>query len=93
MKSLKIIKAIVFVLTVAIFFTFGLVVYKLSTSSSKDISKEIKKLELNQPAGSEIENIKIEDNILFIHVKNGGLKERVIVIDSKENKIKSEIIL
>jgi len=90
---LRVVKAIVFVLTISIFFTFGLVIYKLTENPSKNNTIEKQRFELNQPAGSEIQGFKIDGEFVYIHVKNGGKKERILVIDTNKNKTKSEIIL
>lgn len=82
MDKLKLIKITVAVLS--FFIVFGML------SAAGIIYKKIRTPEiaasavsLAQPAGSTIENYKISDSNLFILVKNGGLPDRIIILNPR----------
>lgn len=83
MDKLKLIKFAVVVLTFLI--VFGMlsaagIIYKKTRAPEIPAAA----VSLAQPAGSTIENYKITDSNLFVLVKNGGLPDRIIVINPRQ---------
>ena len=83
MDKLKLIKILVAALT--FFIIFGMlnavtIIYKKTHTPEVPVST----LNLAQPTGSTIENFKISDSNLFILVKNGGLQDRIIIINPRQ---------
>lgn len=80
MDKLKLIKMTVAVLTFLI--VFGMLsaagmIYKKTRAPEIPVAA----VSLAQPAGSSVESFKISDSNLFILVKNGGLPDRIIVLN------------
>lgn len=90
MNKLKAIKIIVFFLTFlmvfATLFLLGTMVKKMK--STPQSFAEIVSLE--QPAGSSIESIFFNNNNAYLLIKNGGMADRVLILD-KEHKLISTI--
>lgn len=80
MDKLKILKAIVALLTFLLVFglltALGTIYKKVSAPAPKNISTGLK-----QPAGSSIESFKIDEGRLYLLVKNGGLADRIIIVN------------
>ncbi len=83
MDKLKLIKILVAALT--FFIIFGMlnavtIIYQKTRTPEAPASA----LSLAQPAGSTIENFKISDSNLFVLIKNGGLQDRIIIINPRQ---------
>ncbi len=80
MDKLKILKAIVALLTFLL--VFGLLtalgtIYQKATAPAPQGSSQ----NLRQPDGSSIEDFRISDGRLYLLVKNGGLADRIIIVN------------
>lgn len=83
MDKLKLIKILVAALT--FFIIFGMlnavtIIYQKTRAPEVPASA----LSLAQPTGSTIENFKISDSNLFVLIKNGGLQDRIIIINPRQ---------
>lgn len=90
MDKLKLIKILVAALT--FFIIFGMlnavtIIYQKTRTPEVPASA----LRLAQPAGSTIENFKISDSNLFVLIKNGGLQDRIIIINPRQPQNKTVI--
>lgn len=86
MDKLKLVKTVVFVLTfLLVFGSLALLgtLFKKTRSSSAVIPEAI---HLNEPAGSSVRSIKIKDNLLYITAGNGGVGDRIIILDTASGK-------
>lgn len=93
MDKLKLIKTIVVILTFMLIFgtllLLGSIIKKTQTTTAP-IPEQIL---LKQPAGSRIAQILPHNENLYILIKDGGLSDRIIIINSPNGKINSTIIL
>lgn len=93
MDKLKLVKNVVFVLTFVLIFGSMLLLGSLFKKTRQKAITLPSNTSLEQPIGSNIENIVEQDGYLYILVKNGGLSDRIIVLDTKSAKKLSEINL
>ncbi|MBE6448918.1 MAG: hypothetical protein E7018_06470 [Alphaproteobacteria bacterium] len=83
MNKLKLIKAIVFILTFLL--VFGMltaigVIYKKASQPKPQIPSST----LQQPEGSRIESFKVIEDKIYLLIKHGGKPDRIIIF-SPEN--------
>lgn len=93
MDKLKLIKTIVFILTfLLIFGTLMLLgsIFKKTHSAATPLPQAIS---LEQPIGSNLEQIAEKNNNLYLLVRDGGLPDRVIIFDTQTGKTLSTISL
>lgn len=93
MDKLKLVKTIVFFLTFLLVFGTLLLlgsIIKKTGSSEQTIPQQVN---LNQPAGSRIAKILPQDGSLFLLIKDGGVSDRVMIMDAASGQIISTIIL
>lgn len=90
MDKLKLIKSIVFVLTLLLiigsFSIIMLLFKKTSTPSTLNA-----KINLEEPYGSYIKDFKIKDDYIYILTSGGGKEDRIIIYDTTTNKQVSTI--
>lgn len=93
MKKINFIKALVFIMTFALF--FGLFVMIGLLTDTKDKSKVMlaENISINQPIGSNIKNVLTNDNYLYIVVSGGNLADRIVIFDTNDGSIISNISL
>ncbi len=82
MDKLKIIKFVVAILS--FFLVFGMlctvgIIYKQVSKASRAAAN----ISLSQPQGSSIADYQISQDRAYILIKNGGLADRIIVLDIK----------
>lgn len=94
MDKLKIIKIVVFVMTFLLIFgtlyAFGLI-YKQTTHKSSPA--QATSINLNQTKGSYIAALSSNGNELYLLIKGGGLSDRIISFDTKNQSIVSTLTL
>ncbi|MFV0626918.1 MAG: DUF6476 family protein [Alphaproteobacteria bacterium] len=91
MNSLKIIKAVVFFLTflmIAGLITLSLIISKKVKKTPVQIATEIS---LEQPQGTEIQQISSNDKFLYVLIKNQASKDKIIIINTESGKTVSTI--
>lgn len=81
MDKLKIVKAIVFILTFLLVFGVLTVLGLLFQKTKKVNAPLPSEFSLNQPQGSTIASFKEVNGLLYILVKDGGLEDRIVVLD------------
>ncbi|MDR1694186.1 MAG: hypothetical protein LBR70_03220 [Lactobacillaceae bacterium] len=93
MTTVKIMKGLVFALTFAIFFglfIFAALIPAKNKSSAAFIEENIV---LDQPLGSNIKNVLIKDNYLYIVISGGSLADRIVIADTNNGRVVSNISL
>ncbi|MFI3241806.1 MAG: DUF6476 family protein [Alphaproteobacteria bacterium] len=88
MNKLKAIKIVVAILTFFLVFgvlcAIGIIVKKVKKPTNTAESLETF---LNQPMGSTISSITHNQDYTYILIKNGGLEDRIVVLDSNNNNV------
>ncbi len=92
-KRVKIAKAVVFILTSLIIIGTVLLFYIIANDRSVKERKFADNINLKQEIGSEIKDFKVNQNNLYIHIKNGLDNEKILIIDAKKGNIATEIVL
>ena len=95
MNKLKVVKIIVAVLTFLLIFGMLMVLtilFKKFDKPQKAVEAN-KKILLQQPFGSVIEQIIVNDGLIYVLVKDGGVSDRILVLSSDNYQIINEIIL
>ena len=92
MDKLKLVKAIVCL------FTFLLVFGSLVALGNlyKKVNKTVEfptAASLEEPVGSHIESFQKDKDLLYIHVKEGGQNDRIVIFNASRGKIISKINL
>lgn len=88
MNKLKIVKAIVAIMTFLLLFGFliaaGTIYKKINQKPQKT------NVTLNEPVGSQIADYKIADKNLYLLIKGGNISDRIIIIspDGESSTIK-----
>ncbi len=94
MDKLKIIKIVVFIMTFLLVFgtlyALGLLYKQTSHISSPAQASTVN---LNQTKGSYIAALSSNDNELYLLIKGGGLSDRIITFDTKNQSIISTLTL
>lgn len=91
--KLKIIKFISLFLAFIIIFGSIICMYLLfnmATAPKATVSKDIN---LEQPIGTSVKNVLINDGYLYITVSNINSSDKILVVDSKNNSLVSTISL
>lgn len=86
MDKLKLIKNVVFILTFILIFGSMLLLGSLFKKTRQKSIPLPASITLEQPIGSNIENIVEQDGYLYILVKNGGVSDRIVIFDTKSAK-------
>ena len=89
MLKLKILKAVVFILTFLLI--FGIVVLASRLSGGLKKKTAARPVALGEPEGSEIGAVAAAGNNLYIPVKGGGRPDRVIIFDTETYRTISTI--
>ncbi len=87
MNGLKIIRAVVFILTISlifVFFMFGKIIYN---QKKQTLTDNVADIHLSQSFGSEIKNIVAHESNLYIMISGGGSDDRIVVYNQNSNKI------
>lgn len=93
MEKLKAIKILVCILTfLLVFGTLTILGVFAKKNIFQNKSENIQSI-LNQPAGSYIKDIKVEDKKIYILVVGGGKEDRIIVYNTKTSSIDTTIAL
>ncbi|MCQ2740819.1 MAG: hypothetical protein MJ210_01710 [Alphaproteobacteria bacterium] len=90
MNKLKLIKALVFFMTFLLcsgIIYFGMLIHQ-RFSSVKDGNAEIS---LNQPQGSYIADFRTDADNLYILIKGGNTADRIIRVNTKNQKLNTQI--
>ena len=93
MDKLKLIKTIVVILTFLLVFGSLLLIGNIIRKTRQDNRPISQEISLAQPKGSRIQQMLEKDGLLYVLVKDGGLEDRILLIDSKQNKPISIITL
>ena len=93
MNKLKLIKIVVFILTFLLIFGLLSVLGLLFQKNKKVSFVTEKEISLNEPYGSTITGSELNDNLLYLTVKQGGEADRIIIFDPSQGKIISKINL
>ena len=91
MDKLKLVKTIVFLLTFLLVFGTLLLIGGIIKKTRTTDAALPQQLGLNQPSGSRIAEIRPQDGLLYLLVKDGGLSDRIIIMDASSGKILSTI--
>lgn len=91
MDKLKLVKTIVFLLTFLLVFGTLLLIGSIVKKTRPADAALPQQLGLNQPSGSRIAEIRPQDGLLYLLVKDGGLSDRIIILDASSGKILSTI--
>ena len=91
MDKLKLVKTIVFLLTFLLVFGTLLLIGGIIKKTRTTDAALPQQLGLNQPSGSRIAEIRPQDGLLYLLVKDGGLSDRIIILDASSGKILSTI--
>lgn len=90
MDKLKIIKSIVFVLTLLLIIgSFSIIMLLLKKSSTPAMFNT--QIALEEPYGSYIKDIKIKDEYIYILTSGGGKEDRIIIYNQTTGKPVSTI--
>ena len=90
MLKLKILKAVVFILTFLLIFGIVVLASRLSGGLKKKTARPVS-VALGEPEGSEIGAVAAAGNNLYIPVKGGGRPDRVIIFDTETYRTISTI--
>ena len=86
MDKLKLIKALVFIMTTIMF--FGLIMcVRIIYDKNHPKNQDLDNVSLSQPFGSKIKNIVAGDKYLYIMLKGGGINDRIAVFSPQEHKV------
>ena len=91
MLKLKILKAVVFILTFLLIFGIVVLASRLSGGLKKKTAARPVSVALGEPEGSEIGAVAAAGNNLYIPVKGGGGPDRVIIFDTETYRTISTI--
>lgn len=91
MDKLKLVKTIVFLLTFLLVFGTLLLIGGIVKKTRTTDTALPQQLGLNQPSGSRIAKILPQNGFLYLLVKDGGLPDRIIILDTSSGKITSTI--
>lgn len=91
MDKLKLIKAMVFVMTFLLVFGSLVMLGTLFQKSRGADAPAFPDTVLNEPAGSSIKDVTPSENHLFITVSEGGKSDRIIIFDLTSGQKKSVI--
>lgn len=91
MSKLKVIKAVVFILTFVIVFALVVLINKLAGIEGKPQMALEDNIVLSQPLGSTIKDILTKDNYLYITVSGGNLADRIVIVDMNDGRVVSNI--
>ncbi|MBQ8630159.1 MAG: hypothetical protein IJ479_00385 [Alphaproteobacteria bacterium] len=91
MDKLKLVKTIVFLLTFLLVFGTLLLIGSIVKKTRPADAALPQQLGLKQPSGSRIAEIRPQDGLLYLLVKDGGLSDRIIILDASSGKILSTI--
>ena len=83
MLKLKILKAVVLILTFLLIFGINVLASRLSGGLKKKTAARPASVTLGEPEGSEIGAVATAGNNLYIPVKGGGRPDRVIIFDTE----------
>lgn len=92
MLKLKILKAVVFIMTFLLIAGIAVLVFQLA-GGLKRISAAPKEttVSLGEPQGARIEQTAAEGNNLYLLVKGGGRPDRIIIFDTETSRAASTI--
>lgn len=93
MNKLRIVKAIVFLLTFLIIFGMILAGYTIYKKVQHPSQKQNLTINLNQPNGSHISDIKTSDNALYILITGGHQPDRIVAVRSSDLSVSATINL
>ena len=91
MLKLKILKAVVFILTFLLIFGIVVLASRLSGGLKKKTAARPVSVALGEPEGSEIGAVAAAGNNLYIPVLGGGRPDRVIIFDTETYRTISTI--
>lgn len=91
MDKLKLVKTIVFLLTFLLVFGTLLLIGGIVKKTRTADTPLPQQLGLKQPSGSRIAEILPQNGLLYLLVKDGGLSDRIIIMDASSGKILSTI--
>ena len=91
MDKLKLVKTIVFLLTFLLVFGTLLLLGGIIKKTRTTDAALPQQLGLNQPSGSRIAEIRPQDGLLYLLVKDGGLSDRIIIMAASSGKLLSTI--
>ena len=91
MLKLKILKAVVFILTFLLIFGIVVLASRLSGGLKKKTAARPVSVALGEPEGSEIGAVAAAGNNLYIPVTGGGRPDRVIIFDTETYRTISTI--
>ena len=92
MNQLRLVKIIVFILTFLLILGTLLILFKLSGQDGKKVPLA-PEINLNEPVGSSIVEIRPHNAELYIVVKDGGLPDRIVIFDTKSGQVTSKVRL
>lgn len=92
MDKLKLVKTIVFVLTFLLVFG-SLMLFGTIFKKTRSVPRLPDKINLQEPVGSQISNLRIKDNLLYLSVSDGGISDRIIIFDTLSGQKISTIYL
>lgn len=93
MNKLKFVKALVFFLTLTIIFGMILVGNAIYRKTQRTKITETTVLNLAQPRGSKISDIKTTDNMIHLLIRGGKQSDRIISVRTLDNSVASIINL
>lgn len=96
MDKLKLVKALVALLSFLLVFgilTAATLIYKKINAKNNPNQNTIQTIHLNEPFGSSI-NAMLENNgYIYLLVKDGGIADRIIVLDAEKLSKTAKIVL
>lgn len=92
MDKLKLVKTIVFILTFLLVFG-SLMLIGTIFKKTKTLPRLPEEINLQEPAGSRISSLRTKDNLLYLTITDGGIADRIIIIDTASGQKISTIYL
>lgn len=86
MNKLKLVKTAVFLLTFLLVFGTLVVLSTLFQKTQKTQEELPSSISLNEPKGSVIQQIRQNDDTLYLLIQGGGLDDRIVIFDGKIGK-------
>lgn len=91
MDKLKVIKLVVFILTFLLIFSTLSIIGLFLKKAQKNTTDTPQQISLNQPLGSYVKDMQINDNKVYLLMVGGGEEDRIIIYDHSDNKITTTI--
>lgn len=93
MDKLKLIKTIVALLTFLLIFGTMLLLTAIYKKTRSPRSGEETVINLHQPHGSSVENLKADGDRLFLLVKDGGAADRILIYNLDNRSLETTLKL